>query len=291
MPRNKLLYERFKVKKWKWYIVDLRDYHNPVLIRKHLDNRAQAIRFKEKYYDKNFDVINWKKALRYGLRDFINLKRQHRWHTAKYSYPPGCNTKHKRRMFRKVERKKMRQLKRLPKVTETAVWEILDDKPTLFVKRLKYYRDNHWAYSEPVEGLIYFKKKYLWPKDIRHLCNIVRVLKEYYDLGAYDTAQVAIFIYEKWRRKIIKYCEDVRAIPRDHDKIIAEFKARGFIEKSQSTFKRSDAFVESIYIKPTLVHPTQCWFLGKDMSLYKHRVYDLQGWVGIPGFTRAHTGY
>ena len=198
MPRDKLLGDRFKVQKWKWYLVDLRNFHKPVLVRKHLDTKIQAIQFRDKYYDKNFDVINYKVAFKYDLRDFINKKRRHGHHTAKFNYPKDCKTQLQRQIFRNNERRKMKQIKRLPKVTETAVWEILDDKPVLFMKRLSHYKDNHWAFSEPVEGLKVFKKKYEFPNPIHYLCNIVRVLNEYYNVGLYDMATVAILIYKKW---------------------------------------------------------------------------------------------
>jgi len=288
MPRDKLFGEWFKVKKWKWYLVDLRNFHKPVLVRKHLDNKQQAEEFKERYYNKYYDVINWKEAMKYGLRDFINKKKRHKHHTAKYNYPSKYKTQHQRQIYRNTERKKMKQLKRLPKVTETAVWEILNDQPVLFITRLKYYRDNHWAFSEPVEGLHEFEKHYDWPRDIRHICNIVRVLKEYYDLGLYDTAQVAMFIYEKWKHRIKKHCDVLRANPIDEDKVIKEFKARGFLEKSEIGFNEGDNYIESIRIKPTLAHPEVCWFAGRDSKLYDHNVFDFQTGMGIPGFTKAH---
>lgn len=287
MPRDKFLGDRFKVKKWKWYVVDMRDYHKPVLVRKQLDSKQQAIEFRDKYYNKDFDVVDWKTAMKYGLRDFINKNRRHKHHTAKYNYPEGCKTQYQRQLFRNVQRQKMRQLKRLPKVTETAVWEILDDKPTLLITRLKHYRDNHWAFSEPVEGLNTFKKEYEWPRDIRHLCNIVRVLKEYYDPGLYDVAQVAILIYEKWKHRIRKHYDDIRAIPKDEEKVIAEFKARGFMIKSAMEFGEEECYIESIYINPQLAHPQICWHKADDSKLYDHYIYDFHAGMSIPGFTRA----
>lgn len=287
MPRDKLLGERFKVQKWKWYLVDLRDFHKPVLVRKHLDNKMQAIQFRDKYYDKNFDVINYKVALKYGLRDFINIKKKHGQHTAKFNYPANAISQLDRQIFRNKERKKMKQKKRLPKVTETAVWEILDDQPVLFIKRLSHYRDNHWAYSKPVEGLKVFKKKYEWPKDIRHICNIVRVLNEYYNIGLYDMATVAIFIYTKWKTRIHKHCNTVSAIPKDEEKVVKELMARGFQIKSEMDFFDGESYVETIHINPQLAHPEICWHTAKEKDLYDWNIYDFQAWMGIPGYTRS----
>lgn len=283
-----LLREWFKVKKWKWYLVDLRNFHKPVIVRKHLDNKLQAIRYRDKYYDKYFEVVDWKTAFKYGIRDYINKKKRHKWKTAKYNYPNGCNTEKLKQNFRENARKKMRQKKRLPKVTETAVWEILDDRPTLFMMRLKYYRDNHWAYSQPVEGIRVFKKKYEWPKDIKHLCNIVRVLQEYYDYGRYDVSEIAMFIYKKWKKRVIKYGESVRAIPQDHEKIIAEFKRRGFVEWDETDFEEGDSYIKTIHIQPTLFHPEVCWHRHKDIKRYDHSVFEFQTGMGIPGYTEAY---
>ena len=288
MTEKDLLREWFKVKKWKWYLVDLRDFHHPVIVRKHLDSKLQAIWYRDKYYDKYFDVVDWKTAWKYGLRDYINKKRRHKWKTAKYNYPEGCNTTKLKKNFRENERKKMRQKKRRPKITETAVWEILDDRPSLFIKRLKHYRDNHWAYSQPVEGLILFKKRFEWPKDIKHLCNIVRVLQEYYDYGRYNVAELAIFIYKKWGKKIRKYGEGTRSIPQDHEKISKEFRRRGFVEWDEVNFDEEDSYIKTIHIEPTLFHPEVCWHRYDEIKLYDHRVFDFQAGMGIPGYTEAH---
>ena len=290
MPRDLKLGDRFKVQKWKWYVVDFRDLHDPILIRKHFDNKPQAKVFINKYYDtKNFDIIHWKAAQELGLRDYPWFsKRHHKIHTAKYDYPFDCRTQLQRQIFRNNERKKMKQQKRLPKVTETAVWDIMDDKPVLFMKRLKTYRDNHWAYTEPVEGLNIFKKKYEWPKDIRHLCNIVRTLREYYDLGLYDVAQVAIFIYKKWGARIRSHCGGVGSIPRDEEKVAKELIARGFEIKSEMDFFEEESYIETILLKPILAHPEICWHSSNEKKLYDHYVYDFQSRMGIAGYVRAH---
>lgn len=289
MPRDKLLGERFKVQKWKWYLVDLRDFHNPVLVRKHLDSKIQAIQFRDRYYDKYFDIVNWKVAYKYGLRDFINKQRRHKHHTAKYPYPENCITQKQRQNFRNNYRKKQKQKIRMPRLTETAMWEILDDKPMVFIRRLKQFRQNHWVYSQPVEGLKAFEKKYEWPREMRYLCNIVRTLNKYYNIGSYDMVEVAIMIYEKWKKKIKKYNDTLEANPENIEKVRKEFLARGFVELSTLNFDSdNDSFVESINIQPLLAHPEECYFNYSDIKVYDHYVYDFQAKIGIPGFTRAH---
>lgn len=290
MPRDKLLGERFKIKKWKWYVVDFTNLHDPVLIRKHCETKKQARSIIDRYYDKNnYSVVSWKEAELMDLRDYPHFsRRHHKQHIAKYEYPPDRVSQIERQLYRNNERKKMKQKKRLPKVTETAVWEIIEDKPVLFIKRLKAYRDNHWVYSEPVEGLSEFKKHYEWPKDFRHLCNIVRTLNDYYDIGPYDMAQVAMFIYKKWNGRIKSHCDNVSGNPSDKEKVIQEYIARGFIKLTETEFDDSkDSWVESIGIFPPLVYPELAWHTTYDQKLYKHYIYDLYKWVGIPGWSRA----
>jgi len=286
MPRDKLLGDRFKIQKFKWYLVDLRDYHKPVLVRKHLDSKIQAIQFRDKYYDKSYDIIYCKRAQEFGLRDYINKHRRHGHHTAKYDYPSDCKTQLQRQVFRNNIRKKMKQQIRRPKVTETAVWEIIDDKPILFVKRMKHYADNHWVFTEPVEGLKELQKVYPWSNQLRHLCNIVRVLNEYYDVGLYPMDKVAIFIYKKWGGRIRRHCDRYpQGNPKDGEKVSLELRARGFKEYKQD---EEDNYIESIGISPILAHPELCWHTADERKLYDYNIYDFQTFMGIPGWCRAH---
>ena len=291
MPRDKLLGDRFKIQKYKWYLVDLRDYHNPVLVRKHLDSKQQAEQFRDKYYENGFDVIYWKEAREYNLRDYINKKRSHKHHTSKYQYPRDCITPQQRHIFRNVQRKKAKQKMRRPKVTETAIWEILDDQPVLFVKRVKHYADNHWVYTEPIEGLKEFQKIYEWPNELRHLCNIVRTLNEYYDVGLYEMHKVALFIYKKWGVRIRRHCDKYpQSNPRDKNKIRAELLARGFQFKHEMEFFDEDNYIETIITlgKPLMAHPELCWHLASEKGLYDYYIYDFHASMGIPGWCRAH---
>lgn len=290
MPRDKIFGERFHIKKFKWYLVDLRDYHKPVLVRKHLDSKAQAIWFRDKYYDKNYDVIYWKKAEGYDLRDYINKHRRHGHHTAKYDYPPDCKTQHQRQVFRNNIRKKNRQRMRAPKVTETILWEIIDDKPVLFVKRVSHYADNHWVYSQPVEGLKEFEKYFSWPKDLRHLCNIVRTLNDYYEVGLYPMAQVALGLYKKWGPRIRRHCDrHPAAMSHDEEQVVKELEARGFQYLDDMEFFDEDSYVATRDgFQPAMAHPELCWHTYEDKKLYDHYVYDFQAHIGIPGYCKAH---
>lgn len=290
MGGNRTLRPKFKVKKFKWYLVDLTNFHNPILVRKHLDNKFQAEWFKEKYYGDKFEVISWKDAKKHNINPHISYYKTHINHATKYDYPDKYNTNsRKRHAYRDLQRKKARQIMRLPKVTETAVWEIIDDKPILFVKRMKYYADNHWVFTEPVEGLKEFQKRFSWPKDLRHLCNIVRILREYYDVGLYPIHKVAFFIYKKWGARIRKHCDKYpQVIPSDKEKVRFEFLARGFIPLHSPNFGPGNSYIKTIHLTPVLVHPEICWHTGTEMGLYEHRLFDFQAKMGIPGYTQAY---
>jgi len=279
----------FKVNKWKWYLVDVRDYHKPVIVRKHLDSKEQAKKFKERHYDNDFEIILGKEALRYGLKDFINYKpgNRHKSNTTKYNYPDHVVTDKEKEIYRHNLKRAMQQNKRKPKITSLILTEILEDNFTLFFLRLKKRRAWHWIFSKPFYGICSFEDKYKWPYHIKYLINIIKILKKYYDYGFYDPIDVTIYIYERWKKKIQSW-DTLEANPTKKWKIKREFLARGFIEKSQSGFKESDSFVETIWIKPILVYPELCWHAGKDMEKYDHLVYDLQRLIGIPGFTSAH---
>ena len=289
MPRNKLFGEWFKPQKWKWYVVDLTNLHKPVLIRKHLENKSQAVSFKERYYNtKEYDIVNWKQVKKFDL-DHGPKSRKHKIHTTKWLYPEGCVTRHQKQLYRFIERRKMTKDKRLPKVTLNAIYDILEEKPVKFIKRLKAYRDNHWVYTEPVEGLRDLKKKYKWPEDLVYLSNIIRALTDYYNVGLYSKAEVAIFIYERWKSRVKAHCDVLEANPTDISKILAEFKARGFITKT-SIYNNKTSFVEVSYLIPErLVYPELCWHSGNEIEKYEHYTYDLQALVGIPGYTTANT--
>lgn len=281
---------KFKIKKFKWYLVDLTNFHHPILVRKHLDNKIQAQKFKDKYYGDRFEVIYWKEAKRHNINPHTSYHITHINHASKYEYPDKYNTSpRKRQIYRDIQRRKARQIMRLPKVTEAILWEIIDDMPVLFVKRVKYYADNHWIYTEPVEGLKEMEKRYPWPKDLRHLCNIVRVLKEYYDVGIYPIHKVAFLIYKKWGARIRRHCDKhPQSNPTDTEKVKAEFFKRGFEIWDPNDFRKTQSYIMTVNITPTLAHPKVCWHTGKEMNMYDYSVFDFQSKMGIPGYTMAY---
>jgi hypothetical protein len=286
--KNKKLRQWFKIQKWKWYVVDNSDWHKPILVRKHLDTKEQATMFRDKYY-LGFDVVYYKEALDFGLNDGFHTQR-HIQHAAKYEYPDTHTTQQQKHIFRNTQRAKMKTEKNTPKLSETAMWEIIDDKPIFFImKRMKQYRMNQFPYSEPVEGIATFKELREWPSQIVRLSNIVRCLKDHYDIGYYNMVDVALAIDSKWGEDIQKHADGVRAIPLfDHERISNEFLARGFVERSTLSYdEEEDSWIESIHLNPILAHPELCWHRGEDRDLYDHYIYAFQGYVGIPGYTRA----
>ena len=98
---------------------------------------------------------------------------------------------------------------------------------------------------------------------------------------------MAKFIYEFFKEKVIKWRCDADMSHKDEEEVKREFMFRGFVPKSDLNLDEYEAWVETIYIKPTLVYPEECWFHFEDHGVYDHSVFELQGLVGISGYTRA----
>ena len=268
----------------------MQDWHNPVLIRKHFDNESQAKEFKIKYGNKHYEIVSWKVALSMGLKDWFNKKPNHRHpitKLSKYNFPSTVKTQLQKQIFRHNSRKKLKKKKRVPMLNYKIIKEILDQKEMLFFVRLRKYSSYYKAYSEPVKGFNEFKKEYDYPYDIVNLSAIYLCLKKYYDLGVYDPALVSIYIYEIFKEKVIKWRYIADMSHKDEEEIKVEFLARGFIDKKDCDLDEDGAWVESIYIKPTLVYPETPWFHHVDHGVYDHSVFELQVLVGIQGYTRA----
>ena len=287
----KFLREKFKVKKWCWYIVDVRDWYNPVIVRKHFNNRKQVKEFIKLYGGNGFEYINGIEALRLGVKELKGKsKRRHGIaRKPKYHYPPNCITQYDRQLFRNNERRRMKTDRERPKVSKTIAWEIINDSPVKFTKRLKKWRNFHWAYSNPVQGLEHWRNEYDDMVMVVKLTNIVRCLQKYYDVGPYHVDEVAEVLYKIFKKRIDKYLNpDPQYGPRLQN-VEKEFIARGFkpiFEINPDT--EEDNYVESIGLMQIYVYPEMCWHQYSDKELYDHYIYDLQAKVGIPGYTRAH---
>lgn len=291
---DKMLADPFEIKKWKYYIVDLTNLNHPIIVRKHLDNLEQANLYKERYYPGNkFDILYWKDAIKHNISTHPARSHSHKLNTAKYIYPPDCVTQYQKQLFRNVQRNKMKQKKRIPKLTETMLWDILDERPVQFVRRMKKYSNNHWVYSQFVPELKELKKFYSWPNDLRHLANIIRTLQEYeYDIGVHRYYQVALLIYKKWGGRIRrKYDKFPYSKPLDIKKVEAELRARGFVDHWEVDFDEDeDSYIYSVNLKKgtRLIHPELCSHYHAERDLYDHDVYQFQKKMGIPGYTGAN---
>ena len=284
---------KFSIHKWKFYLVDMQDFQNPVVVRKHFFTKQQAIDFKLRYCNKWYETVLGKDALNMELSDWFNYKPKHRHAVAKftkYLFPPHVKTQRQKQIFRHNQRKKLIKKKRRPMINYKMLKELLDNKEVLFFKRLRNFTSYYDAYSNKVIPFKDFRKEYDYPEDIVHLSAIWKCLTRHYDLGLYNYAEVAMYIYALFPEKVKKWRGGPDMTHKNEEDVKREYLARGFVDKRHSGFTKEDAFVETIFIKPTLVYPEQCWFTGDDMVMYDHRVYDLQPMVGIQGYCRAHTG-
>jgi hypothetical protein len=279
---------KFAVHKWKWYLVDFRDIRDVKLIRKHFDSKVQADRYNKKFGNKRYHFISGFKALEMGLKDGETYQRHELSRYSKYEFPPGVETQLQKQYYRYCYRRKLRRKKRRPMVKLKDVKEILDQKEVLFFKRLRGYGTYYMAYSNKVKGFDQFRERYDYPYDIVNLSAIYLCLKKHYDCGPFDRAEVAMYIYEYFRERVIKWRCGVDMSHKEEDEVRAEFMARGFIDIGKSDFVKDDnAWVETIFIKPTLVYPEEGWFNHKDAGYLDHSVFELQTLVGIQGYTKA----
>jgi hypothetical protein len=282
---------KFYVHKWKTYLVDMHDWFNPVLVRKHFDNKEQAKDFKQRYCDKSYEIVTGKVALNMELRDWHNDKPKHRHPVArksKYEFPPHIKTQRQKQIYRHNKRQRLKRKKYRPMINYKQLKEILEHKEVLFFKRLSNYTSYYKAYSEHVKDFYYIRKEYDYPYDVVNVSAIVKCLDKYYNLGPYNTVEVAIYIYEIFKERVIKWLIRPDMSHKDEEEVKAEFLARGFIKKSDSKFVNNEnAFVETIFIKPTLVYPEEAYFGIEGQGMYDHQVYDLQSLVGIQGYCKA----
>ena len=279
---------KFSVHKWKWYLVDFRDPRDIKLVRKHFDSKKQADEYNKKYGNKWFHSVSGFRALENNLKDGAKTSRHVLSKHSKYEFPPGVETQLQKQYYRYTYRRKLRRKKRRPMVRLKDVREILDHKEILFMKRLKAYRGYYQAYTYKVKGFDDFKERYDYPRDIVNLSAIYLCLEKYYDCGPFNRAEVAMNIYGFFEERVIKWRESVDMTSKDEEDVAREFLARGFIRKKDSKFEDGeDAYVQSVYIKPVLVYPEECWFNHSDRGLYDHSVFELQSLVGISGYTKA----
>jgi hypothetical protein len=284
-------YGKFRIIWWKWYIVDLRNWHKPVIVRKHLDSKKQAEKYKKDYFDRHYETVRGKEALEMNLKDWINYKKKHH-HSQVFKskwgeYPEHIKTQVQRKTWRGNRRRSMKSNKNKPKMTDKVLDEILQDKRTLFFKRLKKWKNYYQAYSKPVLGHQRFIEEYKWPVHVVKLSAIVLCLQEHYELGPHSVVDTAIYIYEGWPERVDKRLKGGSTSDKDPNEVLKEFKARGFVKERNSGYDNKCNYVASIHTDITYVYTKLAHLRYDQMALYEKNVYELLGLVGISGYTKA----
>lgn len=284
MPRP----NQFRLLWYKWYIVDLRNWYKPAIVRKHLDSRQQAKRFLKTYFNRDYDIIRGREAINMGIKPKVNMGKRNRHNQSlnpKYEYPPHIKTKLQKKIYRGNRRREMKANKNKPKLTVKVLKDILDNNISLFFKRLKRWDTYYQAYSKPVTGFYVFKKEYIYPAIVVRLSAIRLCLDKYYDTGNHDPVDVAMFIYDGWPERVMKRLKGGSTFDKVPSEVKQEFIARGFIKGKAPKYD----MVETMGLKATFHWPDMGWHNGRDIKDRDKNIYELQALVGICGYTKSLT--
>lgn len=108
-----ILIKRYKgVQTKKFYIVDMRDIHDPRVLAKHFDSVKQARRCIEKHLDDNhkrFEVVIGNELLDNPIKWIKRGLNKNKSHITKYEYPPERTTWEERHYYRVMEGKKRKK--------------------------------------------------------------------------------------------------------------------------------------------------------------------------------------
>ena len=273
LPKH--IQERFSIQKWKWYVVDVRDYRFPEIIIKHFDNKQQAQDFIDIHCGPNsgYWIVSWKEAKEFKIArqpEYDRSKKRDKISKhPKFKYPKDCKTQYQKQLFRNNERRRMKTDKERPKLNKNIAWEIIEDKPVLFTKRLKKWRNHHWAFSQPVPGIKRWKKEHeLNFRRIVILSNIVRCLQAHYDVGPYLVDEVADMLYDIFSKKIEKHLKPEPIYGPRLQYVRAEFISRGFIHIFEANPSLEHNYVCSIHLEAIFVFPKWCWHKHEEIFYY-----------------------
>lgn len=104
-----------KVKANKWYVVDLRILHEPLLFRNEFNNKKSAIEAICNHLSFNFKdyiPISGEDAITYNIQlKKLMKKGGYRIPVVKYDYPPERITYQNKKTYRTIIRRKLRKLK------------------------------------------------------------------------------------------------------------------------------------------------------------------------------------
>ena len=108
------LIKRYKgVQANKYYIVDMRDIHDPRVLAKHFDSVKQGRRCIEKHLNddhKRFDVVQGSELLENPIKWVKRGLNKNKSHITKWEYPPERTTPEERHYYRVMEGKKRKLL-------------------------------------------------------------------------------------------------------------------------------------------------------------------------------------
>lgn len=282
--------ERFKPDKWHWYVVDYRDWYNPKLIRKHFDNERQAKEFITiNFVDNRFGVLDGPDVMKIGVpHEYKYVQGETLGLRPKFKYPVKCVTQYQKQIYRNKIRRQMKKQEGAPKVTKDVVRKVIEDMPMLFMKRLKKWRNYHWAYSSPLKETKYWMGVFDDMRMVVKLTNITRCLIKHYDMGPYPPYQVAEKLYSMYQEWVDKWLKSDPLYGPRLSRVEAEFIARGFKPIFEVNPSEEDNYVHSIHLGQIYVHPTMCWHSYDEKKEFPFYIYDFQSMVGIPGYTGAH---
>lgn len=294
MPRK----SNFKIKWWKWYLVDVKDWRRPLLVRKHFNKEDIAVEFADKYLGDQFEPIRGYEALDLGVRDYPNIKKKYRHSfkgTTSYKYPPHIKTDHQKRIYRITQHTKRYRMKEFEPITPKEVYYLLKKRPIEFAIRTKTFRNWQWPYSKPSEHLKKYINEVEYPKYVRILTVIEKTLIKYkYDIGPWPIYHVAISIYNQYKSLLDRFTDTLLYLEdnaKNRRRVREELKARGFtyMSKLEGNDLPDNCYVcEKDGLGWFIVYPQWCRLTGpvnrKDKRPY---IYDFADLVGIKGFTKC----
>lgn len=281
---------RFMPKWWCYYLVNVTDWSNPHIIKRHFQNEELANRYMEKYITgMNFEIVKGSMAMDMDIRiyrtksngttrPFYPIK-------SKYEFPDWAKTSKDKQKARLRMRKKLKVGKRLPELTHKDIYAFLKNRPTSFARLCSRYKRWHYPFLENSFNLSIYKKSYPWPSQLREICIIEKTLRKYnYDFGLWPVTTMVSKVYDYYGDRIHKF---INHLPTKQLLIDKEFKARGFVLAEE--FKHNpdtDNYVCSIDGK--WIYPQLAWLSMDDKKkVGGYNIYTLQGLVGISGYTRA----
>jgi len=286
---------KFSISYIRWYLADLRDIRKPFIFKKDFLTKQFAIDYRDRYFKGEFlEPITGRDAakIQWWPEGVTPVSR-------KYYYGTGVwYTKMEKLVIRVRKRKKLyRMLRKNNPITRQVIIDILKDKPMLFIHRYKEFRDNYWAFSDPIKSFNTSRETLtrlgeitmLYPNNFNYISNIIRTMDKYgYDVGFYNKTEIAFLIFKRWRRLFKKYFNESLEQTEDiRERVAQEYLARGFLPSGEITIDdEKDNYIKSVNLPTTLIFPQTFWHSVNDRykDLY---IYEAQRLYGIPGYCTA----